>query len=47
MKTKAAAWKAGQPLTLRRHEGHDHGCFFISTFMADPIAHHARSLHAA
>ncbi len=34
----------GQPLTLRRHAGHDHGYYFISTFMADHIAHHARSL---
>lgn len=34
----------GQPLTLRRHAGYDHGYFFISTFMADHIAHHARIL---
>ncbi|MDP3821230.1 MAG: S-formylglutathione hydrolase [Burkholderiales bacterium] len=44
---EAACLEAGQPLTLRRHEGYDHGYFFISTFMADHIAHHARFLHAA
>lgn len=32
---------AGQPLSLRRHEGYDHGYYFISTFMADHLAHHA------
>ena len=44
---EAACLEAGQPLTLRRHAGYDHGYFFISTFMADHIAHHARYLHAA
>ncbi len=34
----------GQPLTLRKHEGYDHGYYFISTFMRDHIAHHARHL---
>ena len=43
---EAACLEAGQPLTLRRHEGYDHGYFFISTFMAEHIAHHARYLHA-
>ena len=43
---EAACLEAGQPLTLRRHEGYDHGYFFIQTFMADHIAHHARYLHA-
>jgi len=32
------------PLTLRRHEGHDHSYYFISTFMADHIAWHAARL---
>ncbi|ACB96103.1 S-formylglutathione hydrolase [Beijerinckia indica] len=41
---EAACVKAGQPLTLRRHEGYDHGYYFISTFMADHIAHHAKAL---
>jgi S-formylglutathione hydrolase len=41
---EAACRAAGQPLTLRRHEGYDHGYFFIQTFVADHIAHHARVL---
>ncbi|MEM5368232.1 S-formylglutathione hydrolase [Paraburkholderia azotifigens] len=41
----AACKAAGQPLTLRRHEGYDHGYFFISTFIEDHIAHHAKVLH--
>jgi S-formylglutathione hydrolase len=44
---EAACAAAGQPLTLRRHEGYDHGYFFISSFMADHIAHHAAQLNAA
>lgn len=43
---EAACLEAGQPLTLRRHAGYDHGYYFISTFMADHIAHHARHLKA-
>ena len=35
---------AGQPLTLRRHAGYDHGYYFISTFVADHLAHHAKIL---
>ena len=34
----------GQPLTLRRHEGYDHGYFFVASFVADHLAHHARQL---
>ena len=41
---EAACRAAGQPLTLRRHEGYDHGYFFIQTFIEDHIAHHARVL---
>ncbi|MEX3960058.1 S-formylglutathione hydrolase [Trinickia sp. EG282A] len=41
---EAACRGAGQPLTLRRHEGYDHGYFFIQTFIADHIVHHARVL---
>ena len=36
----------GQPLTLRRHPGYDHGYYFISTFIADHLAHHAQYLRA-
>jgi len=41
---EAACAAAGQPLTLRRHEGYDHGYYFISTFMADHLAFHAAQL---
>jgi S-formylglutathione hydrolase len=45
MQTKAAvAWKVGQALTLRRHAGYDHGYYFIQTFVADHLAHHAGQL---
>ena len=36
-----AAEKSRTPLTLRRHEGYDHGYNFIATFMADHLDHHA------
>ena len=42
---EAACAQVGQPLTLRRHAGYDHGYYFVSTFMADHIAHHAAALH--
>jgi len=41
---EAACASVGQPLTLRRHEGYDHGYYFISTFIGDHLAHHARTL---
>ena len=44
---EAACLAAGQPLELRRHAGFDHGYYFIATFIADHLAHHARHLHAA
>lgn len=38
-----AAEQAGQPLTLRRHEGYDHGYYFIQSFVADHLKfHHAQ-----
>ncbi len=40
----AACAEAGQPLALRRHAGYDHGYYFISSFMADHLRHHARTL---
>jgi S-formylglutathione hydrolase len=43
---EAACRAAGQALTLRRHEGYDHGYYFISTFMEDHLAHHAKALLA-
>ena len=41
---EAACEKAGQPLTLRRHADYDHGYYFITTFMADHLRHHAAQL---
>jgi S-formylglutathione hydrolase len=43
---EAACAQAGQSLTLRRHAGYDHGYYFIQSFMADHVAHHARVLRA-
>ncbi len=43
---EAACQEAGQPLELRRHAGYDHGYYFISTFMEDHMAFHARALGA-
>ncbi|RFU46893.1 S-formylglutathione hydrolase [Paraburkholderia sp. DHOC27] len=43
---EAACRAAGQPLTLRRHEGYDHGYYFISTFIEDHLRHHAQALFA-
>ena len=43
---EAACKQLGQPLTLRRHAGHDHGYYFIQSFVGDHIAHHARALGA-
>jgi S-formylglutathione hydrolase len=37
---------AHQPLELRRHADYDHGYYFISTFMREHIAFHARQLKA-
>lgn len=41
---ETACHASGQPLTLRRHAGYDHGYYFISTVIADHLAHHAREL---
>jgi S-formylglutathione hydrolase len=41
---EAACAQVGQPLTLRRHEGYDHGYYFIQSFVADHLAHHAKVL---
>ena len=38
---EAACVAIGQPLTLRRHAGYDHGYYFIQSFMADHLRHHA------
>jgi len=43
---EAAAEETGQRLTLRRHAGYDHSYWFIQTFVADHVAHHAQALGA-
>ena len=35
---------AGTPLTLRYQAGYDHSYYFMASFMADHVAHHARLL---
>ncbi|HEX7639647.1 MAG TPA: S-formylglutathione hydrolase [Burkholderiaceae bacterium] len=44
---EAACREAGQPLTLRRHAGYDHGYFFIASFVEEHLRFHARTLNAA
>ena len=41
---EAACAAIGQPLTLRRQPGYDHGYYFIQSFMADHLHHHAQVL---
>jgi S-formylglutathione hydrolase len=41
---EAACAQAGQPLTLRRHPGYDHGYYFIASFIEDHLRHHAQAL---
>ena len=41
---EAACQKSGTKLKLRYQEGYDHGYYFISTFMADHLKHHAERL---
>jgi len=41
---EAAAAVSGQALSVRRHDGYDHSYWFIQSFMADHLAHHARNL---
>lgn len=44
---REACAAAGQPLTLREHAGYDHGYFFIASFAADHLRHHAQALSPA
>jgi S-formylglutathione hydrolase len=39
-----ACMTAGQPLTLRRQAGYDHGYYFIASFIEDHLMHHSRLL---
>lgn len=41
---EAACEEAGQPLTLRRHEGYDHGYYFIASFVESHLRHHHRCM---
>ena len=41
---EAACAESGLPLELRRHDGYDHGYYFISTFIEDHLRHHAALL---
>lgn len=41
---EAVCQQVGQPFHLRRHEGYDHGYFFIATVVADHLRHHAEVL---
>lgn len=41
-----ACAKVGQELRLRRQEGYDHSYYFIATFLADHLQHHAAALHS-
>ncbi|WP_448134395.1 S-formylglutathione hydrolase [Stenotrophomonas rhizophila] len=43
---QAACTAAGHPLQLRLQPGYDHSYYFISSFIGDHIAHHAKALHA-
>lgn len=40
---RAAAEAAGHPLTFRLQPGYDHSYYFISSFIGEHLAHHARA----
>lgn len=41
---EAACAAVGQPLTLRRHAGYDHGYYFIASVVDEHLRHHAAQL---
>jgi S-formylglutathione hydrolase len=43
---EAACAAVGQPLTLRRHAGYDHGYYFVATLVDDHLRHHAAALRS-
>jgi S-formylglutathione hydrolase len=45
-KFAAAAATSGQKLNLRMQPGYDHGYYFMQTFMADHLRHHAKILQS-
>jgi S-formylglutathione hydrolase len=44
---ETACSRAKQALTLRRHDGYDHGYYFISTFIEDHFAFHNETLNGS
>lgn len=42
---ESACQESGHPISLRRHAGYDHSYYFIASFIAEHIEHHAASLH--
>ncbi len=45
-KLQTACAQAGHPLQLRMQPGYDHSYYFIASFMADHLRHHATALKA-
>lgn len=43
---KAACERVGQKLTLREHQGYDHGYYFIQSFIDDHLQYHAVQLQS-
>lgn len=43
---EAACGAVGQALLMRRHDGYDHGYYFVSSFIASHLAHHAEILQS-
>lgn len=43
---EAACKEVDQPCTIRMQDGYDHSYYFIASFMADHMAHHAKALSA-
>lgn len=41
---EAACKAAGHPLTLRMQPGYDHSYYFITSFIGEHVAHHAKAL---
>jgi S-formylglutathione hydrolase len=44
---EAACQAVGQPLSLRRHPGYDHGYYFIQSFVEDHLRFHVQGLNPA
>ncbi len=44
---ETACTSAKQTLTLRKHAGYDHGYYFVASFMADHLQHHALQLNGS